>query len=114
MPWVEPIGKMVASNKGILAVLWELYPKHPLLLEAHIDNPAMMIDYVRKRLYSREGANVALFNASESTVKTLGTSDGEDDFVSYICCKVIGAANRLSSKVIATEKRGIRCNGSLR
>jgi glutathionylspermidine synthase len=64
MQWIEPIWKMVASNKGILAILWELFPKHPLLMEAHIDQPGTMIDYVTKPLYSREGANVALDDSS--------------------------------------------------
>ena len=34
MRWMEPIWKMLLSNKGILPVLWELYPGHELLLEA--------------------------------------------------------------------------------
>jgi len=35
MRWIEPIWKMLLSNKGILPILWELYPNHELLLEAH-------------------------------------------------------------------------------
>jgi glutathionylspermidine synthase len=76
MQWIEPIWKMVASNKGILAILWELYPEHPLLLEAHIDNPGLMVDYVRKPLYSREGANVTLFGASGAKLSTPGNYGG--------------------------------------
>jgi glutathionylspermidine synthase len=30
--WLEPPWKMLLSNKGILPVLWELYPQHPYLL----------------------------------------------------------------------------------
>jgi glutathionylspermidine synthase len=37
--WIEPIWKMLLSNKGILPILWELYPNHDLLLEAHFDAP---------------------------------------------------------------------------
>jgi glutathionylspermidine synthase len=33
--WIEPIWKLLLSNKGILPVLWELYPNHDLLLESH-------------------------------------------------------------------------------
>lgn len=76
MQWIEPIWKMVASNKGILAILWELFPEHPLLLEAHIDNPALMVDYVKKPLYSREGANVTFVDASGPRLKTAGNYDG--------------------------------------
>ena len=35
MRWIEPIWKMLLSNKGILPILWELYPNHELLLESH-------------------------------------------------------------------------------
>ncbi len=37
--WIEPIWKMLLSNKGILPILWQLYPNHELLLEAHFDGP---------------------------------------------------------------------------
>jgi len=76
MQWIEPIWKMVASNKGILAMLWEVFPNHPLLLEAHIDNPGLMVDYVKKPLYSREGANVSVIGASGTTIQTSGNYDG--------------------------------------
>ena len=33
MRWIEPIWKMLLSNKGILPILWELYPNHALLLD---------------------------------------------------------------------------------
>ena len=32
--WVEPAWKMLLSNKGLLPVLWKLFPHHPNLLEA--------------------------------------------------------------------------------
>jgi len=76
MQWIEPLWKMVASNKGILAILWELYPGHPLLLEAHIDNPGSIVDYVKKPLCSREGANITMVNSSGSILKTPGGYDG--------------------------------------
>ncbi len=57
--WIEPAWKMVLSNKGILPVLWELYPNHPNLLEAHFEH-GKLTAYARKPLYSREGSNVTL------------------------------------------------------
>jgi glutathionylspermidine synthase len=57
--FLEPAWKMIASNKGILAVLWELYPDHPNLLPAFLE-PGDMASYARKPLLSREGANVVL------------------------------------------------------
>jgi glutathionylspermidine synthase len=56
--WIEPIWKMLLSNKGILAILWELFPGHDNLLECYFDSPKNLTDYVRKPLLSREGANL--------------------------------------------------------
>jgi glutathionylspermidine synthase len=58
--WIEPAWKMLLSNKGILPVLWELYPGHPNLLEAHFDTPGAMKSWVRKPLLGREGANITM------------------------------------------------------
>jgi len=58
--WIEPPWKMLLSNKGILPVLWELYPGHPNLLEAHFERPGAAARWVRKPLLGREGANVTL------------------------------------------------------
>jgi glutathionylspermidine synthase len=37
-----------------------MFPGHPNLLEAHLDGPCGMTEYVRKPLLSREGANVTI------------------------------------------------------
>jgi glutathionylspermidine synthase len=59
---VEPAWKMLLSNKGLLAVLWEMYPYHPYLLEAHFDRRQFSIPgkVVAKPLLGREGANIRL------------------------------------------------------
>ncbi len=56
--WIEPIWKMLWSNKGILPILWELFPGHPNLLEA--STKPLAGDHVQKPLLSREGANVSI------------------------------------------------------
>src|SRR5580658_3429271 len=61
--WIEPPWKMLLSNKGILPVLWELYPEHPNLLEARFDNEGEMTAWIRKPLLGREGANITLHEA---------------------------------------------------
>ncbi|HTB16265.1 MAG TPA: glutathionylspermidine synthase family protein [Bryobacteraceae bacterium] len=58
--WIEPPWKMLLSNKGILPVLWELYPGHPNLLEARFADPGTMAAWIRKPLLGREGANITL------------------------------------------------------
>jgi glutathionylspermidine synthase len=62
--WIEPIWKMLLSNKGILPILWELFPGHPNLLEAHFHDPKKLTDYVKKPLLSREGANLTIRRGS--------------------------------------------------
>jgi glutathionylspermidine synthase len=69
--WIEPIWKMLWSNKALLAVLWELNPNHELLLPAYLDGPRSMQNYVRKPLVGREGAGVTVFrNWAESEYAT--------------------------------------------
>jgi glutathionylspermidine synthase len=58
--WIEPPWKMLLSNKGILPVLWSMYPRHPYLLEASFDGPGLMLSWVKKPLLSRAGANITL------------------------------------------------------
>jgi len=62
MQLLEPAWKAILSNKGILPLLWQRYPNHPNLLEAHFDDgtSALPPGWVRKPLFSREGANVSL------------------------------------------------------
>jgi glutathionylspermidine synthase len=61
--WIEPPWKMLLSNKGILPVLWELYPHHPNLLEARFGDPGKLTAWIRKPLLGREGANITLHQA---------------------------------------------------
>ncbi|TSB13916.1 glutathionylspermidine synthase family protein [Streptomyces benahoarensis] len=61
--WIEPVWKMLLSNKALLAVLWELYPGHPHLLPAYLDGPrelAGTTGYAAKPLLGREGEGVTL------------------------------------------------------
>jgi glutathionylspermidine synthase len=62
--WIEPPWKAVLSSKGILPLLWEMFPRHPNLLAAYFeDDPRcgeLGESYVRKPLYSREGANIEI------------------------------------------------------
>ena len=61
--WFEPPWKAILSNKGVLALLWELHPNHPNLLPAYFDespSSPLPAGWVRKPLCSREGANVEI------------------------------------------------------
>ena len=77
--WLEPPWKMLLSNKAILPILWELYPGHPNLLEAHFDEPGALASRVRKPLLGREGANITM-HRPEGELQTDGDY-GSEGFV---------------------------------
>ncbi len=56
--FVEPVWKMLLSNKGLLPILWELFPNHPNLLPAYEIAAPLGSRYIRKPKLSREGSNV--------------------------------------------------------
>jgi glutathionylspermidine synthase len=62
--FIEPAWKSVLSNKGLLALLWERFAGHPNLLPAFFEGDpraeSLGSRFVRKPLYSREGANVEI------------------------------------------------------
>lgn len=78
--WIEPMWKMILSNKAILPVLWKLFPGHPNLLECYYDDPHTMTSYAKKPLLSREGANVTLVENQKIISETSGEY-GEEGFV---------------------------------
>jgi glutathionylspermidine synthase len=57
---------MLWSNKALLAVLWDVYPGHELLLPSYLDGPRALQQHVRKPLLDREGANVSIADGSRS------------------------------------------------
>ncbi|HET9577269.1 MAG TPA: glutathionylspermidine synthase family protein, partial [Usitatibacter sp.] len=79
MRLIEPAWKMLLSNKAILPVLWEMFPGHPNLLPASFEPGRFATDYVKKPLYSREGANVTIFRGDE-VIREEGTY-GDEGFI---------------------------------
>lgn len=74
--FIEPPWKAVLSNKGLMALLWEAAPEHPNLLRCYFEAEpraaALGATYVRKPLFSREGANVTLANGRSPAVTMPG------------------------------------------
>jgi glutathionylspermidine synthase len=79
--WIEPPWKALLSNKGILPLLWEMFPDHPNLLPAFFEddpNAAHLgTSFVRKPLFSREGANVALVSDGMTVMEQQGPYGAE-------------------------------------
>lgn len=70
---LNPAYTLLFQSKGILKVLWELYPNHPLLLQT--EGKAMQGKAsVEKVLFGREGANVRILSADGYAVEK---NDGE-------------------------------------
>src|ERR1700761_8736110 len=82
--WIEPPWKAILSNKGILPLLWEMFPNHPNLLPAYFEDDPRAKDlgasFVRKPLFSREGANVTLVSGGVAFASQDGAY-GSEGFV---------------------------------
>ncbi|MBI3867355.1 MAG: glutathionylspermidine synthase family protein [Verrucomicrobia bacterium] len=78
--FVEPAWKMLLSNKGLLSVLWELFPNHPNLLPTFDVPERLGGRYARKPKLSREGQNVTLVVDGREIEKT-GGDYGEEGYV---------------------------------
>ncbi|WP_131669713.1 glutathionylspermidine synthase family protein [Psychrobacter pygoscelis] len=68
--WLEPIWKLLLSNKGLLPILWELNPNHPNLLPSYfaaererLSTHHLPNGIIQKPLFSREGANISALAA---------------------------------------------------
>lgn len=70
--WLEPVWKMMWSNKAVLAVLWEMFPGHPNLLPAGFDLAKAGKDYVTKPVLAREGANIEVIVAGRVVARSEG------------------------------------------
>ena len=62
--WIEPPWKSIISNKALLPQLWKKFEGHPNLLAAYFSDEtntnALSGKWIKKPLFSREGANVSI------------------------------------------------------
>jgi len=62
--WIEPPWKSIISNKALLPQLWKKFEGHPNLLPAYfsdeINTNTLSGKWIKKPLFSREGANVSI------------------------------------------------------
>ncbi len=80
--WIEPLWKMLLSNKQLLVVLWELFPGHPSLVPAfNTDVPLLGKKRVRKPKLGREGANVHVFEADGRLLESAAGGYGAEGYV---------------------------------
>jgi glutathionylspermidine synthase len=81
--YFEPPWKALLSNKGVLPLLWRLAPGHPNLLPAFFEDDAGKAElgahFVKKPIYSREGANILIVDGDH--VAREGGSYGAEGYV---------------------------------
>jgi glutathionylspermidine synthase len=132
--FIEPVWKMVLSNKGLLPILWEMFPGHPNLLPAFFEGDpraqALAGNHVRKPLHGREGGNIEIVRRGPAT-GGLGTDDlrregpyGGEGYVVQSLCElpdfdgnrpVIGSwvvAGQACGMGIREERAAITSNGA--
>jgi glutathionylspermidine synthase len=78
--FIEPAWKMLLSNKGLLPILWELNPGHPLLLPATLSKESLCsqgIDkWVEKPFFGREGGGISLLHRNQRLASGTGSGEG--------------------------------------
>lgn len=77
--WIEPSWKMILSNKAILPILWHLYPGHEYLLKSYFDK-GDLVNYAKKPILSREGANIEIVKG-DTVIEKNGGEYGHEGFI---------------------------------
>ena len=68
---LNPAYTMLFQSKGILKILWDLYPNHPLLLDTK-STVLVGKKSVEKVMFGREGANVRIISSNNQTLSFSG------------------------------------------
>ena len=66
----NPAYTLLFQSKGLLKVLWDLYPEHPLLLETSFE-PLAGQKQVKKPVFGREGGSVSIIDESGNDVESV-------------------------------------------
>ena len=68
---LNPAYTLLFQSKGMLKILYDLYPDSPYLLKTS-DSPLDGVSYVEKKMFGREGANTKIVDASGNIVEENG------------------------------------------
>lgn len=66
---LNPAYTLLFQSKGMMKILWDLYPNHPLLLETSFE-PLKGKKQVAKPLLGREGANVEILDENSKIIES--------------------------------------------
>jgi len=76
----NPAYTLLFQSKGILKILWDLYPNHPLLLKTSFE-PLEGEKQVEKPIFGREGENVTILDSDNSTIEQIEGDYGNHKMV---------------------------------
>lgn len=107
--FLEPVWKMIWSNKAFLVLLWETFEGHPLLLPAAFSPEGLGGDYVEKPIFGREGANVRLVRRGQVLAEQTGPWERQPRVYQALHPEVVFDGNHpvLGAWVIGGEAAGI-------
>ena len=66
----NPAYTLLFQSKGLLKILWDIYPNHPLLLETSFE-PLNDQKQVEKPIFGREGGSVAIIDENNHKVESV-------------------------------------------
>ena len=66
----NPAYTLLFQSKGLLKILWDLYPNHPMLLESSFE-PLEGQKQVKKPIFGREGGNVSILDENASELESV-------------------------------------------
>ena len=66
----NPAYTLLFQSKGLLKILWDLYPNHPLLLESSFE-PLKGQKQVQKPVFGREGGSVSILDENANTIENI-------------------------------------------
>jgi glutathionylspermidine synthase len=107
--FIEPPWKALLSNKGILPILWELFPEHPNLLPAFWEPNGRLGDsWIAKPMLGREGANMTLVTP-KGTVESGGSYANSSKIYQQLAklSQIDGMYASIGSWVVGDEPAGI-------
>lgn len=116
----EPLWTLIPSNKAILPILWELYPDHPYLLEAHFELTEDLAKrgYVSKPIVGRCGKNITLVDRRGDALEETGGQFEDRDLI-YQSLAQLPEIDGLRVQVCSFSVNGVdasicvRCDPSL-
>ena len=79
--WLEPAWTVMLTSKGILPILWEMFPGHRNLLETYTSPRSSLVRYVQKPVQSREGANVRVVTMGATEAESADNNYGAEGYV---------------------------------